>query len=330
MVIARDTLLREQLVVRRQKLLTAIVETGDSAHLLSLLKEVDTALGNMEEGTYGYCEVCHDPVETERLIANPLERFCLGHLSPRQQKALEQDLMLAARIQAEFLPKENLSACGWEISYHYEGAGPVSGDYCDVVTSPDGRIHFMLGDVSGKGVAASMLMSQLHAMFRTLISIGLPLDQIVERASRVFCSSTLPTQFATLVCVKARGTGEVEICNAGHNPPLLIQGKEIKRIDATGLPMGMFCNEEFTIKKMSFKKNSTLVLYTDGITESKDPFGTDYGLDRLERLVSHNSHLSPRALVEACMEDLTSFRSEAPKTDDMTLMIIRRTEERED
>src|SRR4029453_19192206 len=99
---------------------------------------------------------------------------------------------------------------------------------------------------SGKGVAASMLMAHLHAMFRTLISINLPLEQMVERASRVFCESTLPTQYATLVYGRATTKGEVQICNAGHLPPLLFQQGAVRRIDATGLPVGVFCSESFS------------------------------------------------------------------------------------
>ena len=134
----------------------------------------------------------------ERLIANPLTRLCLDHLSPKEQRALEDDLELAARIQTGLLPQPSQKIDGWEIAYHYQPAGIVSGDYCDLISSDDQSLLFVLGDVSGKGVAASMLMAHLQAMFRTLISINLPLEEIVERASRVFCESTLPTHYATL------------------------------------------------------------------------------------------------------------------------------------
>jgi len=123
----------------------------------------------------------------------------------------------------------------------------VSGDYCDFIDGDNQSLHFVLGDVSGKGVAASMLMAHLHAMFRTLISINLPLGQMVEQASRVFCESTLPTQYATLVYGRAGTDGFVEICNAGHLPPLLIQAGKISHIEATGLPVGVFCSESFSL-----------------------------------------------------------------------------------
>src|SRR6266496_120267 len=192
MVTAVEPLLREQLLDRRQKL-EAARDSSEFSEITSLLAEVDAALQRMERGTFGLCDLCHEPVETGRLFANPLTRLCIGHLTPPEQQALENDLELAAKIQTGLLPQPTQRIDGWEIAYHYQPAGLVSGDYCDLISSEDNSLHFVLGDVSGKGVAASMLMAHLQAMFRTLVSINLPLDQILERASRVFCESTLPT-----------------------------------------------------------------------------------------------------------------------------------------
>jgi sigma-B regulation protein RsbU (phosphoserine phosphatase) len=195
MVTAIEPLLREQLIDRRQKLESAAGTFHRPAELTRLLHEVDAALHRMDIGVFGICEVCHDPVEPERLLADPLVRVCLGDLTPREQRALEEDLELAAKIQNGLLPQPSQRIDGWEVAYHYQPAGAVSGDYCDLIKGEDGSLHFVLGDVSGKGVAASMLMAHLHAMFRTLISVNLPLEQMVERASRVFAKA--PCQLNT-------------------------------------------------------------------------------------------------------------------------------------
>ena len=208
MATAIEPLLRNQLVDRKEKLQAAANGFHRPAELTRLLHEVDDALHRMDMGVYGLCEVCHDTVETERLIADPLTRFCLDHLTAKEQRALEQDLELAAQIQAGLLPATHKRIDGWEVAYHYQPAGAVSGDYCDLINGNDSSWMFVVGDVSGKGVAASMLMAHLQAMFRTLISINLPLEQMVERASRVFCESTLPTQYATLVCGRVGSDGE--------------------------------------------------------------------------------------------------------------------------
>jgi len=316
--------LREELLNRRQKLESATVVFDERKALKSLLSEVDAALERMEAGTFGLCEVCHDPIEPERLIRDPLTQFCLDHLTLAQQRALEEDLMLASEIQRGLLPKNKLQIGEWEVSHFYEGAGPVSGDYCDLVETGDGSLYFVVGDVSGKGIAASMLMAHLHAMFRSLISFGLPLNQIVERASRVFCESTLPSHYATLVCGRAGLSGEVELCNAGHLPSLVSCGGEITMVTASGLPLGMFHNEEFSTDKLSLSPGSTLLLYTDGLSEAQDGVGAEYGRERLARLVSESHALPPEELIDTCLQDVAAFRSDAAKRDDLTIMAIRR------
>jgi sigma-B regulation protein RsbU (phosphoserine phosphatase) len=325
MVTAIEPLLREQLIDRRHKLEDAASVFHRPAELSRLLEEVDAALRRMDIGAYGLCEVCHDPIETERLIADPLIRVCLGDLTPRQQRALEEDLELASQIQTGLLPAAVQKIDGWEVSYHYQPAGPVSGDYCDLIRGEDQSLHFVLGDVSGKGVAASMLMAHLNAMFRTLISINLPLDQMVERASRVFCESTLPTQYATLVCGRANTKGEVELCNAGHLPPLLIQDGKVTSIAATGLPVGIFGSESFSVSRVQMNKGDSLFLYTDGLSESLDGGGNEYGAERLSQLLNDNHGLEPDSLISLCRHELHNFaEGKAPK-DDLTLMAIRRT-----
>jgi len=94
-------------------------------------------------------------------------------------------------------------------------AGPVSGDYCDLVSSENGDLFLHVRDVRAKGIAASMLMAHLHAIFRSLITLDLPVDQLVERANHVFADATMPAYYATLVCGRARRSGAIEICNAG-------------------------------------------------------------------------------------------------------------------
>lgn len=324
MVTAIEPLLREQLIDRRQKLETVASPFHRPAELTRLLQEVDAALHRMDEGTYGLCEVCHDPIESERLLADPLARFCLGDLTPREQRALEEDLEMAAQIQVKLLPPHSQQIDGWEVSYHYQPAGAVSGDYCDLIRAADQTLHFVLGDVSGKGVAASMLMAHLNAMFRTLVSINLPLEQMMERASRVFCESTLPTQFATLVCGRATSDGEVELCNAGHLPPLLVQQGKVTSIAATGLPVGIFCSESFSTTRLQMQKGDTLFLYTDGLSESLDGDGREYGAERLSSLLTENASLPTDSMISLCRQQLHTFAEGRVPRDDLTLMAIRR------
>lgn len=314
-------LIRDQLLLRRRKLEQASAR-AQTAQLVHLLEEVDKALGRMEDGSYGLCESCHDTIEAERLLADPLVRFCLDHLSEPQRRALEQDLALAARIQGGLLPKAEITSGPWQVAYHYAAVGPVSGDYCDVVIH-NGDVYLIVGDVSGKGVAASMLMANLHAMFRALIPTGLALGQLVERASRLFCESTLPTQYATLVCARASAAGEVEICNAGHVPPLLLRDDKVSKIETTGLPVGIFCDSDYTCRTEQLTPGDALIAYTDGVSEAANASGVEFGEERLQSVVRDCGRVSPKALVQACVRAMTDFRAGTAQHDDETFVALR-------
>lgn len=313
-------MLRDQLLARRQKL-EAAAARKQTANLLQLMEQVDKALEKIDQGTFGVCEVCLGTVNQERLWADPLASVCLDCLRPDEARALEADLQLAARIQAGLLPRQDFSAAGWKVSYHYEPAGMVSGDYCDVMAHGK-DLYFILGDVSGKGIAASMLMANLHAMFRALVPTGLPLNQLVESANRIFCESTLPTQYATLVCGRAREGGEVEICNGGHLAPLHVNGAGVTAIDSGTLPVGLFHDQQFASTHLQFSPGDSLVIYTDGLSEAPGPDGSEYGVHRLRELLLNRRSRGSREMVRECINDLTDFRSGSPKLDDQTLMVL--------
>ncbi len=233
MATVEQTYLHSELLKRREKLQTALSVPAADASLAGLLKQVDSALEQMDRGTYGMCEECHESIEPDRLLADPLLRFCVDHLTGEERRALEGDLGLAARIQRGLLPRPEFRAAGWDARYHYEPLGLVSGDYCDLIEA-DGALNFLVGDVAGKGVAASMLMSHLHATFRSLMGAGLAPAQMLESANRIFCESTMAGQYATLVFGRASTSGEVELVSAGHCPVLVARGKKVDRLDETG------------------------------------------------------------------------------------------------
>jgi sigma-B regulation protein RsbU (phosphoserine phosphatase) len=319
-----DGFIRGQLLERRHRLEHAVAEPGTGARLNGLLEEVDAALARIEHGSFGICESCHESIESDRLISDPLTRFCIDHLSGPELEALQRDLDLAAQVQRGLLPPRDFHSHGWRVAYHYEPAGVVSGDYCDVVDGGKSGLYFMVGDVSGKGIAASMLMSQLHAMFRTLISVGLPLQNMVQHASRVFSQSTLPAHYATLVCGRAEPNGRVEICNAGHLPPLVVCDDQVTALEASGLPVGMFLNEEFSADELFLLPGHSIVLYSDGISEASDHTGAEYGSERLRRLIAGKSRNGASALVSACRDDLAAFRAGTQRADDVTMLVLNR------
>jgi len=315
--------LRRQLQQRRELLAAAAVESQESK-FVGLLHEVDAALNRMEAGRYGICERCHTSVEDERLLDDPLIRFCLCELSKKQQDALERDLELAAQIQTRMLPKHDFRCDGWQVAYHYKPVGVVSGDYCDLIIGPNEQFYFLVGDVSGKGVAASMLMSNLSAIFRTLIPQGISLSELMERANRIFTGSTLPNQYATLVCGRALADGALELCSAGHVPALVVSGDEVQEVESQGLPIGLFAEQKFTSSTFDFARGSSLVLFSDGVSEARMA-DEDYGYARIAAAVVRSAGLGPGDVVANCVRDLDAFVAGAPLFDDQTLMVVQKS-----
>jgi sigma-B regulation protein RsbU (phosphoserine phosphatase) len=282
------------------------------------------------EGSYGLCEHCHDPIEKERLLADPLIRFCLDHLTVQERRALEEDMETARHVQNALLPDSRLYP-GWEIHYVYAPMGMVSGDYCDVIArdSDHARLLVLLGDVAGKGVSASLLMSHLHAMFRSLSTQGSGINQMVEQANRLLCESTQQSHYATLACVETTTAGDVAVCNAGHCSPLVFGSDGAATIAATGLPLGLFSSGQFSSTNIHLELGDVLLLYSDGLIESENSRGEDYTIDRLRESLQDARKLSnAEAIVDLCMENFSKFLDGAKPSDDLTLLAIRRTEMR--
>jgi sigma-B regulation protein RsbU (phosphoserine phosphatase) len=203
----------------------------------------------------------------------------------------------------------------------------VSGDYCDVVIRDcdPSNLLVLFGDVAGKGVSASLLMSHLHAMFRSLATQRGGIDQMIEQANRLLCASTRESHYATLVCVETTADGWVEICNAGHCSPLVFRADGSFAISATGLPLGLFGSGSFQSTKIRLEPGDLLLLYSDGLIESENPSGEEYGVDRLQASLCEARGLpSAEAVVQFCRNNLSEFLGGTTLNDDLSLMAIRR------
>lgn len=315
--------LRTELELRRERLLAASATETSDGTLHQLLASVDAALSRLQQGTFGICETCHDTIEADRLLCNPLLRFCLDHLSSEEQRALEKDLVLAAGIQKALLPPQDWAVDGWHARYHYQPANLVSGDYCDLIENEDGFL-FLLGDVSGKGVAASMLMSHLHATFRTLAGQNLSLQHMVEHANRLFSESTTAGQFATMIVGSAKPNGKVTYVSAGHLPLFHISAAGVRAREATGVPLGMFCATNFPVCELTLEPGDKLLLYTDGLTEMFNAAGDEFGIARVHSLAKKHGATTPQGILSACLDEIRSFSATAKQTDDLTMMVLHR------
>lgn len=325
MATVENSYFQRELEHRREHLLTATNGKTANASLRELLANVDQALSRLQSGTFGICEECHDSIEVDRLLRDPLVRFCIDHLSDEEQRALERDLTLAAKIQRGLLPRPDWGVDGWQARYHYAPAGQVSGDYCDLIET-EGGFLFLLGDVSGKGVAASMLMSHLHATFRSLAGQQLPLHKLVESANRLFSDSVMAGQYATLVVGRVALDGNVEYVSAGHLPLLHLSASGVSPREATGVPLGMFCTTNFQVRELKLAPGDGLFLYTDGMTEILNSAGDEYGVKRAAALVARYKSEKPDNLLAACLKELGNFAPGMKRTDDLTMLLVHRAQ----
>jgi len=325
--------LRKQLVNRRARLQNTISDLRRPDHnepedLLRLLSEVDSALTRVDHDDYGMCKVCLTPVAEEDIAANPMTSYCLCDLSSERQRALERDLDLAWQVQAALLPPLDLNIAGWQTHYRYVPHGVVSGDYCDLIPNADAtELYFMLGDVSGKGVAASLLMAHLNAALRTLAQAGLPPQEVMAKANRLLSASSLTTHYATLVCGRAKSSGEIELVNAGHCEQLIVRASgHIEVLRDGGLPLGLIGDSatQYPVARLVLNTGDALVLYTDGLTDATNSNGEDYDSQRLIDAIKRARNCSPRDLIAHCLADLSLFLGAAERGDDLTMMVLAR------
>jgi phosphoserine phosphatase RsbU/P len=229
--------------------------------------------------------------------------------------------LLSSRGRGEV---HGLRLAAWETYYDYAPARGIGGDYCDLVAADGGDLFFFFGDAVGKGIMGSMIASQLYALFRTLLSVGLPLNQLFDRGNRLFCESMATDYYATVVCGRASSTGAIELINAGHLPPLILRSGRAMPLAATGVPLGLFHTSTYEVTKIQLAPCETLLFYTDGITEARNPSDVEYGRERLARFVAERSDLSAEELIRTWVDDVTAFVANTELSDDRTLMALRR------
>ncbi|HEX2164556.1 MAG TPA: PP2C family protein-serine/threonine phosphatase [Thermoanaerobaculia bacterium] len=316
---------RAELAVRREQL-ARLAAARDEARLVDLLRRVDGAIAAVEVGEWGICAVCREAIGDDRLDGvDPLVTICLECLSADERRSLERDLEAAARVQRALLPPRRVAHDGWEVAYLWEPRGAVSGDHVDLLlpAGDGGPLHLWFGDVAGKGVAASLLQSHLHALFRALAAPDLPLAELLGRANRLFAGATASASYATLVSARLHPDGRVELGNAGHPRPLLADARGVRPVVGGGLPLGLFGEAAYEPRELRLRPGETLLLYTDGWTEAAVG-DEEYGVGRAAAALRRAARLAPAEVVAACRDDLHAFLAGAPRGDDLTLLALRR------
>jgi serine phosphatase RsbU (regulator of sigma subunit)/pSer/pThr/pTyr-binding forkhead associated (FHA) protein len=244
-----------------------------------------------------------------------------------ERERMEHELELATEIQQRFQPSGPPVVAGYEFQGISFSCYEIGGDYYDFIPRENGRMLIALGDVSGKGTAAALLMSSLHAAIHAQVSAKSSLDQTVTSVNRYLADNTPANRFVTLFATELDpASGILRYINAGHNPPLLgRRDGTIEQLSSGGFPLGIIPDAEFEVGETKLEPGESLVIYSDGVSEANNLRDEEFGLDRLSQVVQKNLNSSAAGLRDKVESALSTFTQSAPANDDITLVIVKRT-----
>ncbi|NIL97722.1 MAG: SpoIIE family protein phosphatase [Planctomycetales bacterium] len=249
------------------------------------------------------------------------------HENVLQQQALQRDLQMAHQVQQGFLPETPPDLPGYHFFDFYHSAYEVGGDYYDYVHLQDGRVAIVVGDVSGKGVAAALLTAKLSSEVRFCLASDDDLAKAVGSVNRMLCSSLWDDRFVTMVfLVLDPPSGNLELVNAGHLPPLLRHGDgrvEPAGEEGAGLPLGVDVDYAYETVELQLASGACVALYTDGFSEAMNAAGELYGLQRLQARLA-DPVPTVTALGKYILDDVTQHVDGHPQSDDMCLVCVGR------
>ena len=254
-------------------------------------------------------------VENARLLEERMER-----------ERLEQELHVASEIQQRFQPSSAPHVAGYELQGISFPCYEIGGDYYDFIERENGNVMVALGDVSGKGTAAALLMSSLHAAVHAQASSHDSLTDIISAVNRYLADNIPANRFVTLFFAELDPkAGTLAFLNAGHNPPMIVHaGGTMEQLAAGGLPLGIMPNAEFREGRTLLHPGDVLVIYSDGVSEAVNPTGEEFGPTRLYQVVARSLDESAAGIRDRIESALTKFCQGTPAADDITLVIVKR------
>ncbi len=238
----------------------------------------------------------------------------------------EAELSFALEVQRALFPRTLPENGGLEFAAICIPARGISGDYYDVIQLPGGRLIFAIGDISGKGISAAILMANLQAVLRTLIETSQSPVEVCSRLNHHFHQVTDPSRFATFFYADWNVQDRrLTYVNAGHHSPVLIGSCGGQRLEYGGLPLGMFQDSEFQAGEVALQPGDLLVLYSDGVTEAESRDGEEFGEPRLAALIEESRGRPVNEIQERVLDAVREWSGDEP-ADDMTLLIVKAAE----
>ncbi len=244
-----------------------------------------------------------------------------------KDKLLAKDeLELGRRVQMALMPEACPEIPGWDVWFFTRPANDVGGDLVDCIQVAESRWGLALGDVSGKGLGAALLMAKLQSTLRAIATDDQGLAEFGARLNRIFCRDGLPGKFATLAYLEVQaGSGHVRVLNAGHLPPLLRHGGNTESLKPVAPPLGIFPEAVYQEQSLVVGENGTLVVYSDGVTEAHDARWEFFGDERLTALLPASETLAAKETGELIVSGVDAFVGDERPFDDLSLVVLKRT-----
>ena len=243
-----------------------------------------------------------------------------------EQEKLRRDLALAAEVQKRLLPEKPPETAIASLAAHSLAARTVGGDYYDFLEVGNHRIGIALADVAGKGVAAALIMSAVHASLRAISAEGhVSLPELAARMNHFLYRSTRSNSYATFFYAQVdEESRQLRYVNAGHNPPYLLRSANgIEELSTGGMIIGMFPQASYEEAKLDLQSGDVLIIFTDGVTEAMNPKEEEFGEERLKALLRRVSCLPVNEMAAQISEELTSWIGSAPQHDDLTFIVMK-------
>jgi serine phosphatase RsbU (regulator of sigma subunit)/predicted ester cyclase len=241
-----------------------------------------------------------------------------------ERERVEQELRVARSIQRASLPKEVPTLQGWQISPFYQPAREVGGDFYDFFELPNGRLGIVVGDATGKGVPAALVMASARSMLRAVAQNSESPGDVLRRVNDALVTDIPPNMFVTcFYAILEPRSGTLSYANAGHDLPYVHHGDGAEELRARGMPLGLMPGMSYEEKEIVFDAGEAALLYSDGLVEAHDPQGEMFGFPRLRALIAE--HAEERSLGNFLLEELYSFVGEGwQQEDDITLLTLER------
>jgi len=286
---------------------------------IELLREMSTRLRNTDNASI------RDLKEKNRLLSEAYQELKEAQAQLIEKEKLEHELRMAHNIQKSILPKQLPSLPGWKVAVHWQPARVVSGDFYDFIHFPDGCLGVMVGDVTGKGIPAALVMATTRSVLRSTAIQQVWPGRVLAQANQLLCEDMPAGMFVTcLYAVLNPKDGSLRIANAGHIPPYQKKDTNILELRARGMPLGLLPDMDYEEMESHINQGECMSIFSDGIIEAHNPQREMYGMPRLLECMAQSSCASD--MIQAMLEDLASFiGSNSEQEDDVTVVTLERT-----